>query len=118
MLIGVGGSGKSTLARFAASISDVACYTPHLRRGQGLVELREQLKGLYRRAGVEGRPVAWLLGDGALASGGEELLEDVNALLNSGDIQGGLSHLQEQHETLNNLLHVLCDGRLALVAQQ
>ena len=44
------------------------------------------MQKLYHMAGVEGRPVVFLLSDSQLSQ--DSFLEDVNSLLNSGEVPG------------------------------
>eukprot|EP00198_Chlamydomonas_reinhardtii_P006936 XP_001696272.1 dynein heavy chain 3 [Chlamydomonas reinhardtii] len=78
MLVGVGGSGKQSLARFAAFLADTQVFTLELSRGYGVVEFREDIKKLYRLAGIEGKPVAFLLPEQHIVL--ECFVEDVSNL--------------------------------------
>ncbi|KAJ9505503.1 hypothetical protein QJQ45_023787, partial [Haematococcus lacustris] len=86
MLVGVGGSGKQSLTRFAAFMSETQCATIELTRSYGITEFREDVKKLYRTAGVDGKHVAFLFTDNHIVS--EAFVEDINNLLNSGEISG------------------------------
>ena len=86
MLVGVGGSGKQSLTRFACHMSDTECFQIELKRGYKLTEFREDLKSLYKKAGVDGTPVAFLFTDNQIAD--ESFVEDVNNILNSGEVPG------------------------------
>ncbi len=56
-------AGKQSLTRFAAAIEGFQAVSIELRRGYGASEFREDLKGLCNTAGVEGKPVVFLLSD-------------------------------------------------------
>eukprot|EP00742_Colponemidia_sp_Colp-10_P007071 GILJ01007591.1.p1 GENE.GILJ01007591.1~~GILJ01007591.1.p1 ORF type:complete len:2165 (-),score=376.69 GILJ01007591.1:179-6499(-) len=84
MLIGLGGSGKQSLTKLACHILDYQCFTIELTRQYGIRELRDDLKKLLHLAGVTGLPVAFLFTDNHIVS--ENFLEDINALLNSGEV--------------------------------
>ncbi|KAI5075577.1 hypothetical protein GOP47_0009653 [Adiantum capillus-veneris] len=86
MLIGVGGSGKQSLTRFACFIGEYKCFQIELRKGYNMVDFREDLKKLYKIAGVEGIPVTFLLTDTQIIN--EGFVEDINNLLNSGEVPG------------------------------
>jgi dynein heavy chain len=84
MLVGVGGSGKSSLTRMACHMGGVECFTIELTRGYGMPEFREDLKKIMLRAGVEGKPVAFLFGDTQIVH--EGFLEDMSNVLNTGEV--------------------------------
>lgn len=89
MLVGVGGSGKQSLTRFASFIGGFKCVSIELSRGYGTTEFREDLKKLYRVAGIDGEPVVFLFSDTQIVT--EAFLEDINNMLNSGEVPGMLA---------------------------
>jgi dynein heavy chain, axonemal len=86
MLVGVGGSGKSSLTRFATFMGGFKIFSIELTRGYGTNEFREDLKKLYRTAGIDGEPVVFLFSDTQIVT--ESFLEDINNMLNSGEVPG------------------------------
>ena len=84
MLVGVGGSGKQSLTRLACAISDVKCLQMEITRGFGYSDFQDFLKQLMTIAGVEGKQVAFLFTDNQILE--ERFLEDVNNILNSGEV--------------------------------
>lgn len=86
MLVGVGGSGKASLTRFATYMGGFKIFSIELTRGYGSTEFREDLKRLYNTAGIEGKPVVFLFSDNQIVN--ESFLEDVNNILNSGEVPG------------------------------
>ncbi|KAG1666392.1 hypothetical protein FOA52_006501 [Chlamydomonas sp. UWO 241] len=86
MLVGVGGSGKQSLARFAAFVSEATCVSIELTRNYGLPEFREDLRKMYRLCGIDGKRVAFVFTDNHIVH--ESFVEDINSLLNSGEITG------------------------------
>lgn len=84
LLVGVGGSGRKSLTRLAAHIVDADVFQVESGKGFGVSEWRDFLKGMLTRAGVEGRPSVFLLADTQVSD--ESFLEDVNNLLNTGEV--------------------------------
>ncbi|CAM9196185.1 unnamed protein product, partial [Phaeothamnion confervicola] len=84
MLVGVGGSGKQSLTRIAAFVAGFDCVQIEIRRGYGLEEFREDLRGLMRQAGVGGKDTVFLCTDTQIIA--EAMLEDINNILNSGEV--------------------------------
>jgi len=86
MLVGVGGSGRKSLARLAAYVAEMKCFSIEITKNYKHVEFREDLKTLYRQAGVAGKPTVFVLDDTQIVQ--ETFLEDVNNALTSGEIPG------------------------------
>ncbi|XP_018428368.1 PREDICTED: dynein heavy chain 2, axonemal [Nanorana parkeri] len=84
LLVGIGGSGRQSLARLAAYICDYKVFQLEVTRGYRRQEFREDIKKLYRLAGVDGRPSVFLLTDTQITD--ESFLEDVNNILSSGEV--------------------------------
>lgn len=59
LLVGVGGSGKQSLTRFACFMAEYHCFQIEVSRGYGLPEFREDVKKLYKIAGVQVSPRHW-----------------------------------------------------------
>ena len=60
LLVGVGGSGRKSLARLAAFVAELKCFTIEITKNYRQTEFREDLKGLYRQAGVANKPTVFL----------------------------------------------------------
>ncbi|KAI8925763.1 dynein heavy chain and region D6 of dynein motor-domain-containing protein [Entophlyctis helioformis] len=100
LLIGVGGTGKQSLTRLACHISDYQCIQVELTRTYGEEEWREDLKKLYRLAGVDGKNTVFLLSDTQIKK--ETFLEDINSILNSGEVPN-LFETDEREKILGDL---------------
>eukprot|EP00118_Oscarella_pearsei_P005341 m.24505 g.24505 ORF g.24505 m.24505 type:complete len:2538 (+) comp28630_c0_seq1:2-7615(+) len=82
LLVGVGGSGKQSLTRLVAFTAGCEVFEITLSRGYGENELREDLKLLYNKLGVENKRVVFLFTDAHVAQ--EGFLELINNMLTSG----------------------------------
>nr|XP_055061459.1 dynein axonemal heavy chain 6 isoform X1 [Misgurnus anguillicaudatus] len=84
LLVGVGGTGKQSLTRLAAHMCGYRCFQIELSRGYNYDSFHEDLRKLYRMAGVEGQDMVFLFTDTQIVV--EEFLEDINNMLNSGEV--------------------------------
>ncbi|KEG14779.1 putative dynein heavy chain [Trypanosoma grayi] len=84
LLVGVGGSGKRSLTRLAASIAERQTFEISVGKGYSMNEFHEFLLELYTTTGVHCKPSVFLLSDNQIVH--EGMLEDVNSMLNSGEV--------------------------------
>uniref|UniRef100_A0A6Q2Z4C9 Dynein, axonemal, heavy chain 6 n=1 Tax=Esox lucius TaxID=8010 RepID=A0A6Q2Z4C9_ESOLU len=84
LLVGVGGTGKQSLTRLASHICGMRCFQIELSRGYNYDSFHEDLRRLYKMAGVEGKDMVFLFTDTQIVV--EEFLEDINNMLNSGEV--------------------------------
>ncbi|KAB0403143.1 hypothetical protein E2I00_012479 [Balaenoptera physalus] len=84
LLVGVGGTGKQSLTRLAAHICGYKCLQIELSQGYNYDCFHEDLRKLYKLAGVEDRNMVFLFTDTQIVV--EEFLEDINNILNSGEV--------------------------------
>ncbi|KAH8387117.1 hypothetical protein KR093_004852, partial [Drosophila rubida] len=84
LLVGVAGMGKQSLTRLASHVNEYNCWQIEMRRNYDLNAFHEDLRVLYRIGGIENQPVTFLLIDSQIVE--EEFLEDINNILNSGEV--------------------------------
>ncbi|EGD81605.1 dynein heavy chain 2 [Salpingoeca rosetta] len=100
MLIGVGGSGRQSLTRLAAFVLEHKTFQIEVTRQYRMTEFREDLKALYRQAGVENKPTTFLFVDTQIVL--EDFLEDINNILSSGEVPN-LFPAEEMEEVFSDL---------------
>jgi dynein heavy chain len=84
LLLGVGGSGRKSLSMLSTYMADYTLYTIQIAKGYGKNEWRENLRECLLLAGLQDKPVVFLFDDTQIIF--ESMTEDVNAILNSGDV--------------------------------
>jgi len=84
LLVGVGGSGKQSLSRLAAFICGFQVVQIVISSTYGINDLKEDLKGMYNKAGLKEEGVMFLLTDSQITN--ERFLVFLNDLLSSGNI--------------------------------
>lgn len=83
-MVGVGGSGKQSLARVAAFISGLEVTQIQLKKGYGVVDLKNELSGLYLKSGLKNVGIMFLMTDAQIPN--EQFLVLINDMLASGEI--------------------------------
>ena len=84
LLVGVGGSGKQSLSRLSAYICQFGVSQIVISSTYSLNDLKEDLKKMYRTAGVKGEGVVFLFTDSQITN--ERFLVAMNDLLASGNV--------------------------------
>ena len=61
--MGLDGTGKATVVALACYIAGCTLFRLALSRGYGMTDFREDLKKLFKMAGVKGKSIVFLLTD-------------------------------------------------------
>ena len=84
MLVGVGGSGRRSMARLAANMNEMKPFSIEITKSYKEKEFQEDIRQLLKRCGLENKSIVFLFSDTQIVK--ESFLEDINNLLNSGEI--------------------------------
>jgi len=100
MLIGVGGSGKQSLTKLSSHMLEMIYKQIEITKNFGSEQFKEFMKELMFQAGIEGDKVCFTMTDNQIIN--EGFLEDINNLLNTGEIPN-LMLPEDKDKIINSL---------------
>ncbi|XP_053933024.1 dynein axonemal heavy chain 1 [Cuculus canorus] len=106
LLLGVAGSGKQSLTRLASHMADYECFQIELSKNYDVTEWRDDLRKIMMKAGLQNLPKTFLFVDTQIKN--ESFLEDINNLLNSGEVPN-IYGLDDQEQIMTAMKPVVRD---------
>ncbi|OMJ83653.1 hypothetical protein SteCoe_15380 [Stentor coeruleus] len=100
MLIGVGGSGKQSLAMLGSFLLSYIIYTIQLIKNYNIDNFHDDLKKMMEISAVNNKNLAFVFSDQHMIH--DSFLEDINALINSGEVTDLFTD-EEMETIINNL---------------
>ncbi|KAL2745195.1 dynein axonemal heavy chain 1-like [Vespula maculifrons] len=84
LLLGMGGSGRQSLTKLSCHIREYNCFQIELSKAYSNHDWREDIKDMMLKTGLENQIMVFLFSDTQIK--GEFMLEDLNNILNNGDV--------------------------------
>ena len=101
MLIGVGGSGKQSLTTLSAYLLNHEVKQVEIVKGFDQEKFREFLRLLLEETGVNRNAITFMFTDTQIVD--ESFLEDINNLLNSGEVPNIWEQPEDKERVINNV---------------
>lgn len=103
LVVGLAGSGRLSLCNMATFITELILFQIKPTEKYKVVDFKEDLKNLYKSAGVKGKPTLFLLNDTQLKN--ELFFEIINNMLSTGEVTNLFKQdeLEEHKQELKKL---------------
>lgn len=102
LLIGVGGSGRKSLTQLSVFINLMELFVIEISKSYDIIAWKENMReDLFMGCGVGATPTVFLLSDTQIIN--EAFLEDVNNILNNGEIPNLYGTNEEQSNLVDNM---------------
>lgn len=101
LLVGVGGSGRKSLTELATSIAVFETMQIEIVKGYGINEWRDDMRNIFQNCGVEFKDTIFLFSDTQIVN--ETFVEDVNNILNNGEIPNLFSAAEDIQNVLDGI---------------
>ncbi|KAK3252700.1 hypothetical protein CYMTET_38016 [Cymbomonas tetramitiformis] len=96
LLLGVGGTGRQSATKLATYMQDYDLFQIEITKAYSYLDWRENLKALVFTAGLDAKDITFLFTDSQIQM--ESFLEDLNNLLNTGEVPNLFN--AEDHEKI------------------
>jgi dynein heavy chain len=101
LLVGVGGSGRKSVTELATSIACFEIMQIEITKGYGINEWRDDIRKIMFNCGVEFNDTIFMFSDTQIAN--ETFVEDINNLLNNGEIPNLFSAPEDMQNVLDGI---------------
>nr|CAH7749860.1 unnamed protein product [Callosobruchus chinensis] len=98
LLVGISGSGRQSLTRLASEVYGQALFQPEITNNYSINDWRDDIKKILKEAGGKGKHSIFLISEGQIKE--ESYLQDVDCLLNSGEVPN-IYQIDEKQEILD-----------------
>lgn len=98
LLVGISGSGRQSLTRLGSEIFGHKLFQPEITSNYGINEWRDDIKKVLKESGGRGKDTTFLITEGQIKM--EAFLQDVDCLLNSGEVPN-MYQIDEKQEILD-----------------